>query len=261
MLFVLKKDGAMRVCVDYRKLNDPTRKDRTPLPRIDELLDSLHGARYFSTLDMYKGYHQVRVKERDIYQAAFRTHYGLFEYCVIPFELCNAPARFQAIMNRVFDPYLGKLNVVYMDDVLIYNKTADEHLEHIRLELRELRRHQLHIKPSNSRNVTSDDRASTSSDMWKLDGSEWTPKKWRQYRIDPAEICDRSTKIFGTCWMLPEVYEPIRNPSNPIDGHDQEDTEISLDSSNSFRIRAKPRPVGTPVRWERTVHREGRAAV
>ena len=99
ILFVRKKDGTMRMCVDYRKLNDLTRKDRTPLPRIDELLDSLYGAQYFSTLDLYKGYHQVRVKERDIHKTAFRTHYGLFEYCVLPFGLCNAPAGFQAMMN------------------------------------------------------------------------------------------------------------------------------------------------------------------
>jgi hypothetical protein len=91
----------MRMCVDYRKFNDLTRKDRTSLLRIDELLDTLYGARYFSTMDMYKEYHQVRVKECDIHKTAFRTHYGLFEYCVVPFGLCNAPARFQAMMNRV----------------------------------------------------------------------------------------------------------------------------------------------------------------
>jgi hypothetical protein len=80
----------MRMCADYRKLNDLTRKDRTPLPRIDELLDSLYGAHYFCTLDLYKGYHHVRVKERDIHKTTFRTHYGLFDYCVLPFGLCNA---------------------------------------------------------------------------------------------------------------------------------------------------------------------------
>jgi hypothetical protein len=137
----------MRMCVDYRKLNDLTRKDRTPLPRIDESLDSLYGSYHFSTLDMYnKGYHQVRVKEREIRKTAFRTHYGLFEYCVLHFGLCNAPTGFQAIMNRVSAPYLGKFCVVHLDDVLIYSKTADEHLEYSRLVLRELQRHQLHIK-------------------------------------------------------------------------------------------------------------------
>jgi hypothetical protein len=138
----------MRMFVDYRKLNDLTRKDRTPLPRIDEFPDSLYGAHYFNTLDLYKGYHQVRVKERGIHKTAFRTRYGLFEYCVLPFGLCNAPTGFQAMMNRVLAPYLGKFCVVYVDDVLIYNKTADEHLEHIRLVLREPQRHHLHIKLS-----------------------------------------------------------------------------------------------------------------
>jgi hypothetical protein len=139
----------MRMCVDYRKLSDLTRKDRTPLPRIDELLDSLYGVHYLSTLDMYKqGYHQVRVKERDIHTTPFRTHYGLFEYCILPFELCNAPNGFQAMMNRVLAPYLGKFCVVYLDDVLICSQTADEYLEHIRLVFQELQRHHLHIKLS-----------------------------------------------------------------------------------------------------------------
>jgi hypothetical protein len=138
----------MRLCVEYRKLNDFTMKDRTPLPRIDELPDSLYGTHYFSTLDMYKGYHQDRVKERDIHKTAFRTHYGLFEYCVLPFGLCNGPAAFHAMMNRVLAPYLSKFCVVSVDDVLIYNQKADEHLEHIRLVLRELQRHYLHINLS-----------------------------------------------------------------------------------------------------------------
>eukprot|EP00873_Tetraselmis_striata_P038562 jgi/Tetstr1/458826/TSEL_045209.t1 len=148
ILFVRKKDGTLRMCVDYRKLNDLTKKDRTPLPRIDELLDSLHGATTFSTLDLYKGYHQVQIKPEDIHKTAFRTHYGLYEYCVLPFGLTNAPARFQTMMNRILSPYLGKFCVVYLDDVLIYSKTAQEHLEHIRLVLRELQRHHLHIKLS-----------------------------------------------------------------------------------------------------------------
>jgi hypothetical protein len=138
----------MRMCVDYRKLNDLTRNDRTPLPRIDELLYSLYGAHYFSTLDLFKGYHRVRVKERDIHMTAFRTHYSLFEYHVLPFGLCNAPAGFQAMMDRVLAPYLSNFCVVYLDDVLIYSKTADEDLEHIRLVLRELQRHQLQTKLS-----------------------------------------------------------------------------------------------------------------
>ena len=146
ILFVRKKDNSLRMCVDYRRLNEITTKNRTPLPRIDELLDSLHGATVFSSLDLYKGYHQCRVKEADIHKTAFRTHYGLYEFCVLPFGLTNAPACFQTMMNQVLGDYLGKFCVVYLDDILIYSKTDEEHLQHLRLIFGALQRHQLHVR-------------------------------------------------------------------------------------------------------------------
>jgi hypothetical protein len=135
--------------------------------------------------DMYKGYYKVRVKECDIHETTFRTHYGLLEFCDLPFGLYNAPARFQAMMNRVLAPYLGKFCVVSRDDVLIYNKTADEHLEHTRLVLQELQRHRLHIKLSKCCDLSCVRTIERQlRDMWwKLDISEWTPTKWRQYKI------------------------------------------------------------------------------
>ena len=148
ILFVRKKDGTLRMCVDYRKLNDITKKNRTPLPRIDELLDSLHGATIFSSLDLYKGYHQCRVKEESVHKTAFRTSFGLFEFTVLPFGLTNAPAVFQTMMNNVLKDYIGKFCVVYLDDVLIYSKTPEEHLRHIDLIMAALQKHKLHINPS-----------------------------------------------------------------------------------------------------------------
>lgn len=145
ILFARKKDGSLRMCVDYRKLNDVTRKNRTPLPRIDELLDSLHGATVFSSLDLYKGYHQIRVKDEDIHKTAFRTHYGLYEFTVLSFGLTNAPAGFQTMMNSILAPYLGRFCVVYLDDILIYSKDEQEHLRHVELILQKLREHKLHV--------------------------------------------------------------------------------------------------------------------
>ena len=146
ILFARKKDGTLRMCVDYRALNDLSVKNRYPLPRIDELLDQLHGAKWFTALDLWSGYHQVRIHPADIPKTAFRTRYGHFEFTVMPFGLTNAPATFMAFMNDVLRPFLDKFVVVYLDDILIFSKTESEHLEHLRIVLTALQQHLLHVK-------------------------------------------------------------------------------------------------------------------
>ena len=146
VLFVKKKDGTMRMVVDYRQLNQITVKNKYPLPRIDELLDKLKGAKFFSKLDLTSGYHQVRVADRDIEKTAFRTRYGHFEYLVLPFGLSNAPATFMTLMTEVLAPFIDKFVLVYLDDILIYSETEEEHLEHVRLVLEALRKHRLFAK-------------------------------------------------------------------------------------------------------------------
>ncbi|GKD69115.1 putative reverse transcriptase domain-containing protein, partial [Tanacetum coccineum] len=132
VLFVKKKDGSFRTCIDYRELNKLNVKNRYPLPRIDDLFDQLQGSQLFSKIDLRSGYHQLRVHEDDIPKTAFRTRYGHFEFTVIPFGLTNAPAIFMDLMNKVCRPYLDKFIIVFTDDVLIYSKTRDEHIKHLR---------------------------------------------------------------------------------------------------------------------------------
>ncbi|WVZ80919.1 hypothetical protein U9M48_028353, partial [Paspalum notatum var. saurae] len=148
VLFVDKKDGSRRMCVDYRALNDVTIKNKYPLPRIDDLFDQLQGACVFSKIDLRSGYHQMKIRPSDIPKTAFITRFGLYEYTVMSFGLTNAPAYFMNLMNKVFMEYLDKFVVVFVDDILIYSKTEEEHEEHLRLVLQKLRDHKLYAKLS-----------------------------------------------------------------------------------------------------------------
>ncbi|XP_042051465.1 uncharacterized protein LOC121796743, partial [Salvia splendens] len=179
VLFVKKKDGTLRMYIDYRELNKLTLKNKYPLPRIDDLFDQLRGAGVFSKMDLRSGYHQLRVRREDIPKTAFRTRYGHYEFVVMPFGLTNAPAVFMDLMNRVFHPYLDKFVLVFIDDVLVYSKNEKEHEEHLRITLETLRTEKLYAKFS----------------KWTAEG----------IRVDPAKVEAVQQ------WKVPKTPNEIRS--------------------------------------------------
>ncbi|GJT16485.1 putative reverse transcriptase domain-containing protein [Tanacetum coccineum] len=146
VLFVQKKDDSFRMCIDYRELNKLTINNRYPLPRIDDLFNQLQGSHFFSKIDLRSRYHQLRVHDDDIPKTAFRAHYRHFQFTVMPFGLTNAPAIFMDLINIVCRPYLDKFVIVFIDDILIYFKTQEEHVEHLRLVLGLLKKEKLYAK-------------------------------------------------------------------------------------------------------------------
>ena len=146
ILFVKKKDGSLRLCINYRDLNKVTIRNQYPLPRIDDLFNQLQGARVFSKIDLRSGYHQLKIRSEDVPKTAFRTRYGHYEFLVISFGLTNSPSTFMDLMNRIFQPYLDQFVIVFIDDILIYSGSKEDHEEHLRVVLHILRENQLYAK-------------------------------------------------------------------------------------------------------------------
>jgi hypothetical protein len=183
ILFVKKGDGSLRLCVDYRGLNEGTIKDRYPLPLIQETLMRLSRAKYFTKLDVRGAYNLVRMREGDEWKTAFRTRYGLFESLVMPFGLTNAPATFQHFINDVLAPFLDIFATAYLDDILIYSDNLEEHRDHVKQILTVLEKNGLHLKPENasSTNRKSSTSVSSSGPM----ESRWTPLKSKPLSTGP----------------------------------------------------------------------------
>ena len=148
IMFVKKKDGSLRLCVDYRALNEVTKKDRYPLPLICEALDRLHTAKYFTKLDIKEAYHNVRIKKGDEWKTTFTSKYGTYEYLVMPFGLCNAPATFQSWINRTLQCFIDRCCIVYLDNVLIYSDNLEQHKRDVRNIINAIYQSGMRLKPS-----------------------------------------------------------------------------------------------------------------
>ncbi|KAA0043063.1 ty3-gypsy retrotransposon protein [Cucumis melo var. makuwa] len=201
VLFVKKKDGSMRLCIDYRELNKVTVKNRYPLPRIDDLFDQLQGATVFSKIDLRSGYHQLRIRDGDIPKTAFRSRYGHYEFVVMSFGLTNAPAVFMDLMNRVFKDFLDSFVIVFIDDILIYSKTEAEHEEHLHQVLETLRANKLYAKFSKCefwlRKVTF---------LGHVVSSEGVS-------VDPAKI---EAEVRGRLLTYSQPVDPVDQEGNPF---------------------------------------------
>jgi hypothetical protein len=148
VIFVKKKDGTLGMCIDFRQLNKVTIKNKYHFPRIDDLFDQLKSERIFSKIELRSRYHQVMIKEEYINKTTFKTRYGHYEFTVVPFGLSNVPTIFMCLMNGFFREYLDKFFIVFLDDILIYYKSEEEHEKHLRMVLQVLREHKLYAKMS-----------------------------------------------------------------------------------------------------------------
>ncbi|KAJ9521390.1 hypothetical protein QJQ45_001231 [Haematococcus lacustris] len=248
VLLVRKKDGSFRMCIDYRPLNRLTIKNKYPLPRLDTLLDRLHGAKVFSKLDLRQGYHQIRVAPEDIHKTAFRTRYGHFEFTVLPFGLCNAPATFQRLMNDVLHDLLDDCVLVYLDDILIFSRTPQEHIAHLRRVLDLLRKHKLYAKLSKCE--FGMDQTSFLGHIVSASGIACDPAKVAAVQSWPIPTTVHDVRSFlGLANYYRRFVKDFSTIAAPLtaltraDGHDKQGV-VAWDPSQPYTLRCDASSIG-----------------
>ncbi|GJY18701.1 putative reverse transcriptase domain-containing protein [Tanacetum coccineum] len=197
VLFVKKKDGSFRMCIDYQELNKLTIKNRYPLPRIDDLFDQLQGSSVYSKIDLRSGYHQLRVRDEDIPKSAFRTGYRHYEFQVMPFGLTNALAVFMDLMNCVCKPYLDKFVIMFINDILIYLYNKEEHANQLRIILELLKKEKfqgLHVDPAKIKAVKN----------WASPSTPTEIQRQEVYMGRRSRVSFPITKIEALILALPE---------------------------------------------------------
>jgi len=215
VLLVKKKDGTWRFCVDYRQLNTVTIKNKYPLPIVDELLDELHGAQWFTKLDMSSGYHQIRVLPQDEHKTTFKTHNGHWEFLVMPFGLTNAPATFQAAMNSIFAPLLRKCVLIFMDDILVYCDSLEHHVEHLKAVFDILQQHQLLLKRSKC--SFAQGQLEYLGHVISAKGVSTDPSKIQAVQDWPTPTDVKQVRQFlGVSWLLQKVHQTLWSSQSTI---------------------------------------------
>lgn len=247
VILVKKKDGSMRMCIDYRALNKETIKNRYPLPRIDDLFDQLQGSTVFSKIDLRSGYHQVRIDEKDIFKTAFRTRYGHYEFKVMPFGLTNAPATFMNLMNNVLEEYLDKFVIVYIDDILVYSKNQTEHREHLELVLEKLRKHELYAKESKCELFKEE--IDFLGHIINKDGVKMDPKKIRtmqEWRV-PKNVREIQS-FLGLCNYYRRFIKNYAQIATPLNDLTRKDRKWKWDEVHQQAFeRLKQMMMGEPI--------------
>ena len=235
VLFQKKKDGSLRLCVDYKKLNDVTIRNSYPLPLINDIIERVKGAKFFTKLDLRSAYNLIRIREGDEYKTAFRTKYGHYEYLVMPFGLRNAPATFQSFINSVLRPYLEKFVILYLDDILIFSESLEKHIEHVRTVLKTLLKNNLYAKLKKCE--FHQPKVEFLGHVLSGQGISTDPKKIKSVEEWPTPTCVKDVQRFvGLCNFYRRFVENFATIAKPLHNLTKKNSKFIWDEkcNNSF---------------------------